>query len=147
LDGEFEPNGIGLVWWDAFLHSYVYEKCRWEGPVMVADKRPSMDRGGNSHGLYATKEPNDIHLPCLRRDEWGRVLGLVGLYGTIVEGETGYRAEKMVVRQLYLLDRDIYVGRVAFAPEAVLGKLAARYELEPGEVHVGYPPGVRFPAP
>jgi hypothetical protein len=139
------------VWWEAYLHSYVYEKCRWEGPVMVADRVPqgSMDPNpaisSNTHGLYATKQPTDEHLPCLRRDEWGRVLGTVALYGHIVEGETGYRAERAIVRGLYVLDRDIYVGRVAFAPEAVLAKLGARYELPPEALHVGFPPGYAFP--
>jgi len=77
------------------LHSVL-----WDGPVMVADAVP---RVGNCNGIYALKRPTRH----TRRAYWNVVVGVVALSGQIVVGKYGYRAERAVVRALWL-DHSLY---------------------------------------
>src|SRR5205807_2621234 len=121
---------------DVWLFSY-YRDTRWDGPLMRADCVPTWD---NESGLYALKEPDAPRLPCLHDHGDARVLGRVGLLGTVLEGEMGYRAEEQIVRELWLLDSDIYAGDTLrkVAMQAVTQALANRYQLTDEEVHVGW---------
>jgi hypothetical protein len=56
-------------------------------------------------GIYAAREPEEALRYALGRDEphvVGRVLGLVALWGRVVEGEHGWRAQRAYPYELEL---------------------------------------------
>jgi len=121
---------------DVWLLSHFREE-QWDGPVHTSDKPP---RRGNSNGLYAAKTPTHHALPCHADIGDVRVIGRVGLLGVVIEGETGYRAERAVVRDLWIIDADVYADyQTKIDPALVRRKLAERYQLEDGDVHAGFP--------
>lgn len=112
----------------------------WEGPVQEADAEPTPTNG---NGLYAAKDWESPILPCHTNEGKLRVLGRVGLYGTVVEGDRGYRAQRAVIEELWIVDAAVYI-RLFQAQEAALpldtleAALADRYQVE---VHRGWPDG------
>jgi hypothetical protein len=117
---------------------------RWEGPVMVADAAPARRGPKSTQGLYALKPGHLGGLPCLGSmaldAQLGWCVGTVGLFGKIVEGEAGYRAEKAVIRSLWLATPYLWVAQNQQIPaEVVVEKLAARYDLAATQCHVGLP--------
>jgi hypothetical protein len=96
-----------------------YRATPWPGPVLVADRKPRLC---NSHGIYAVQDPNSGYLTCCD------FIGEVALLGRVVVGETGYRAERAVVRSLYLghLFDFLYRERAA----NIQASLGARYDVE-----------------
>lgn len=112
----------------------------WEGPVKEADLAPAAD---NSNGLYAAKGWDSHILPCQTDRGEARVLGRVGLYGTVIEAQEGYRAEKAVIEELWLIDARHYLRlfeskQAALPLETIREMLARRYQVD---VHDGWPGG------
>lgn len=100
---------------DAVLWS-VAHPVRWEGPVLTADRVPSMN---SRHGIYAKSTLEGLN------QEYGRqpVIGEVALSGVVVEGDNGYRAERCVIRSLTL-----YYKRLKHEYDVSPLELAARLE-------------------
>jgi hypothetical protein len=119
---------------------------RWEGPVMVADEQPGQTTFWRGHGLYALKPGHLADLPCVQRswygDQLGWCVGTVGLFGKVVEGTDGYRAEKAVIRSLWLATPYLWVANTGLPALLILRKLAERYDLADQQCHVGLPPEV-----
>lgn len=112
----------------------------WDGPVKVADVVPAPD---NESGLYAAKHWESPILPCHTNAGDLRVFGRVGLYGIVVEGDRGYRAERAVIEELWLVDAAAYLRlfgakQAALPLEMLEAALADRYQVE---VHRGWPDG------
>lgn len=130
LDYDYHLTTKALNCW---LLSH-FQNVQWDGPVMVADAKPNKR---NSNGLYAAKSPDAENLPCQSDLGDVRVLGRVGMYGKVVEGPNGYRAEQMIVQELWLIDTEIFADYDTRVPtKLVLAKLAERYQVE---VHEGRP--------
>jgi hypothetical protein len=94
----------------------------WEGPTLVADLRPSEE---HLHGVYAVKEPwqRNVH-------SWSytfAVDGQVALSGVVLEGETGYRAERATIRALTLYYKEC---RWQKAPIEIARELEERYQVD-----------------
>lgn len=87
----------------------------WAGPTAVADQVPSLD---TTSGLYALKEPN------YRLD--GDVVGQVALSGIVLEGTTGYRAERAAIRSLTLRS----CAHPRLCPLEVASILEERYKVD-----------------
>lgn len=73
----------------------------WEGPVMTADKKPTIN---NSSGLYCfkLKFARELQHSGYLEGPGDVASGFVELLGTVCEHDEGYRAEKMVVRRINL---------------------------------------------
>lgn len=71
-----------------------FNGTRWDGPSLVADAVPDHD---NTNGVYALTLENPY-----RSQYEGTccVWGSVALSGIVVEGQTGYRAERATIRTL-----------------------------------------------
>lgn len=65
----------------------------WPGPVMHADRTPTVR---NSNGIYSLRHGKE------RYDRTAHVSGSIALYGKIVEHRGGYRAEHAMIRSLTL---------------------------------------------
>jgi hypothetical protein len=72
----------------SFLRSYSHQMLWPPGPLQ-ADKTPELD---NSHGIYALKTWKRM-LDYVRKPSDFLVLGQVHLWGKVIEGTHGYRAE------------------------------------------------------
>jgi len=99
-----EADGFGG--YDAILKSLSRE-TRWKGPVLVADKVPAVD---HQHGVYARNLDAEDHYSGLmfRMPDFGqKVYGKVALSGIVVEGTTGYRAERATIRELWSYGAEI----------------------------------------
>src|SRR5512146_1382435 len=104
-------------WW---LRS-ISMSTRWEGPTLVADKVPERD---SPHGVYALRERAKVG----RQGDMGNCCGEVALSGVVVEGNTGYRAERATIRRLILLGYPLPDVR----PIEVMTALEDKYQCEVG---------------
>ena len=102
---------------DWLLRSPSYA-MRWDGPSAVADQKPAVH---TRNGLYAVKDRT-------RAGESYYVYGQVALSGIVLEGETGYRAERATIRSLVL--RGLPEGMEDVAPITVMAALEERYQCE-----------------
>lgn len=107
---------------------------------MIADQLPERE---NASGLYAAKAWQSSILPCHADAGQVRVLGRVGLYGTVIEGDRGYRAERAVIEELWLVDAQAYLrlfisNEAAMPLDVIERALETRYAVE---VHRGWPDG------
>lgn len=84
---------------DFFLMSW--RGTKWEGPVLAADALPETD---NEHGVYARTTEWRGSMFAMPIFDMGaiRVRGTVALTGRVLQGESGYRAERATVRELWL---------------------------------------------
>jgi hypothetical protein len=94
----------------------------WEGPTLVADVQPAEE---HLHGIHAVKQP---------WREWASswnytfaVDGEVALSGVVLEGETGYRAERATIRALTLYYKECHWGK---APIEIARELEERYQVD-----------------
>jgi hypothetical protein len=72
------------------LYSYSHH-VRWPFGPLEADQLPSLD---NSHGIYALKTYQDmVSYVGSHGHDGSHVLGQVHLWGLVIEGERGYRAQ------------------------------------------------------
>lgn len=110
----------------------------WDGPTKQSDLEPTME---NSSGIYAAKDWDNHIIPGHFDQGHLRVIGRVGLYGKVIEAERGYRAERCVIEELWIMDAAGYL-RLISRQEAVLPlhvivlALEKRYQVE---VHEGGP--------
>lgn len=87
---EVEGDGPGFkIGYDVMSLFY---PTVWDGPVLVCDKKPEAN---NRHGIYACKDETDI------LSEGHTFYGKIGLSGTVIEHEKGYRGTKAVIRELW----------------------------------------------
>jgi hypothetical protein len=101
-----------------FLHS-VNHDVRWDGPALTADAQPTKT---NSSGLYALMAQTDV----MDQGYAPGCVGEVALSGIVVVGESGYRAERAVIRRL------IFWGypSVDVRPIEIIGELGERYQCQ-----------------
>jgi hypothetical protein len=106
------------------LRSITYH-TPWEGPVLTADKPPA---SGTTHGIYALKAK-----PALGEQDFGyfckAAFGEVALSGQVIIGQRGYRAERAVIRSLWLAN-PAYLGE--FKENMCLWELAGVLEQKYG---------------
>lgn len=149
--GSKKPHG------ELFLASQVYNSL-WRGPFIKAHSKPQMFIGGKhspmgigmSCGIHAHKT-RFVHRPVAKMtnnafeldsgnfvDEplekniftYRNVIGQIELGGKIVEHEYGYRAEKAIIRTLYM-PPFIVVRSVIASDEKEFGKVPTIKELLP----------------
>ena len=81
------------------LHSVQWREC-WDRPTMTADKVPAWD------GAYFQAKNGCSGIHINKRSEYrveeGIAIGRCEVYGTVIEHETGYRAEHVVIKDLYI---------------------------------------------
>ena len=138
------PRDLPVVKWQGgeLLAWRVWRLCRWQpdgglrlvslargtvwhGPVLTADHVPDAvaDSGSGVYALKPAMRPSRHHFNwALGPDTWVR--GWVALSGRVVEHERGYRAERVVIRQLRL---GVAAHRLFLTPETLA---APRDELE-----------------
>jgi hypothetical protein len=68
---------------------------RWDGPALTADAVPAAPP--DEHGIYALRKE-----PFAESGYDGAITGEVALSGIVIEGTQGYRAERAVIRSLYV---------------------------------------------
>jgi hypothetical protein len=75
----------------------------WEGPFIVAHKKPTKeDYRRGIYGLRKKPNINDVdHILNIKHDR-SAVLGLIDLFGRVVECEFGYRSEKALINLIDL---------------------------------------------
>jgi hypothetical protein len=88
--------------WEPILRSVTYDTI-WEGPALTADVKPERH---NSHGIYA-------------------------LSGTVVEADGGYRAERAIIRDLWVGNPEAF-GSLGdrFCAWEIAGMLGQRYGVD-----------------
>lgn len=120
----------------------------WEGPVLVADEKPTPN---NRHGVYACKDREEV------TSEGHTFYGSIALSGTVIEHEKGYRGEKGVIREMWFNQQAVVsiafqmletpglaknlphweeVYRWLVSPTGVADKMAEKYQCE---CHVSHP--------
>jgi hypothetical protein len=112
--------------WEPILRSVTYDTI-WEGPALTADVKPERH---NSHGIYALKarpgwgEPNGDYF-------FGAAFGRVALSGTVVEADGGYRAERAIIRDLWVGNPEAF-GSLGdrFCAWEIAGMLGQRYGVD-----------------
>jgi hypothetical protein len=104
-----------------------FNNTPWTGPVLTADKEPDP---GHNHGIYALGQRPDWRSPNASYF-LDAAYGEVGLSGLVIEGGCGYRAERAVVRSLYVGNPERYgpLGERMCAWE-IAGLLGERYGVE-----------------
>lgn len=110
----------------------------WDGPTMQADQEPTLE---NSSGIYAAKDWDNRIIPGHYKAQHLRVIGRVGLYGKVIEAERGYRAERCVIEELWIIDAAAYLRlmpekQVVLSLPMIASALATRYQVD---VHEGGP--------
>lgn len=111
--------GAGVTYQRPCLWS-ITRDVPWKGPVMSADKEPALD---HTHGIYALREPDTEY----RRSQHS-LHGVVALSGTVIEGTTGYRAERAVIRGLWFNMETLAVSYPDRRPIEVMAELEDRYQ-------------------
>lgn len=109
--------------WNFGLHGLMPlnqpQRNAWQGPVTVAHEKPKPD---NTAGLYATKLEQEHFESALGGTaglEHCFVYGIVELYGRVITHKHGYRAERAVIRKLFI-----------HAPGVVAPFLESQYQCE-----------------
>jgi len=130
-------NERGRTFWidDAPVLWSVVLPCCWLAPVQTADALPGL---GNTSGIYALR-----HFPRrVRFQDWWHhdtyreylddtpVQGVVALSGRVVQGTRGYRAERAVVRALWLNNWYLWPQWAQKDRQAVIRGLEERYQVD-----------------
>lgn len=126
-----EYEGSELIGWRMWALSGEYEPvltsingAQWAGPTLTADKAPE---AGTRHGIYALKDKAALLKSGYL--EGAQLFGTVALSGTVVEGETGFRAERGTMRDLVLLNAGPYWAEKICLWELV-GILNEKYQID-----------------